>query len=200
MKTLGIVAVALALAGVAAAQVEYKRDFSADLVSRVGEHETQSRFYASKSRVRMEVLRQNAVTGVTIMDFKNRTFWQLIPERKLAMDMSAMVKAMQANANVSFLSGNAPDPSDPCASLKNYSCEKLGSEDANGRHTQKWIMKDSSGKSMTVWIDPSLPLAVKTEWQGGSGEYRNIKESPQAESLFQVPSDYKKSGGMGMPK
>jgi hypothetical protein len=195
-----IVALVLASTSVAFAQVEYKRDFSADLVSQVGGHQTQSKFYASKSRTRMEVFSQNTVRGVTIMDFKNKMFWQLMPERKIAMDMSAMVNAMQANANNSFLSGHPPNPDNPCAALKNYSCQKLGSEDVNGRSTQKWAMKDNNGKAMTAWIDPSLPLAVKTEWEGGSGEFRNIKEAPQPESLFQVPSDYKKSGGIGMPQ
>jgi hypothetical protein len=109
--------------------------------------------------------------------------------------MSSMMKAAQAAANNSLLSGNPPDPNNPCVTIRNTTCQKLGSEDVNGRHTQKWLMKDSNGKTMTAWIYPSLPLAVKTEWDGGSGEFRNIKEAPQPESLFQVPPDYKKTGG-----
>jgi hypothetical protein len=192
-----VVALVLASASVAFAQVEYKRDFSADLVSQVGGHQTQSKYYVSKSRMRMEVFIPNTGQMISIIDFKNQTYWQLRPEQKLAIDMSAMFKAVQAN---SFLSGQAPAPDNPCVALKNYSCQKLGSEDVNGRHTQKWLMKDNNGKAMTAWIDPSLPLAVKTEWEGGSGEFRNIKEASQPESLFQVPPDYKKNGGMGMPQ
>jgi hypothetical protein len=128
-----------------------------------------------------------------IMDLQNHTAWELRPQRKIATDMSAILKSAQGTANSDLLTGALPDPNNPCAAVRDFACHKLGTEDINGRHTEKWEMKDlKDNKLTTLWIDPSLPLAVKTQWEGGSGEYRNIKEGPQPESLFQVPPEYKK--------
>jgi len=169
----------------------YLREFSADNVSSIAGHETTSRFYAGKSRTRTEHIRDGEVTSVTIVDMEKQTAWRLNPQRKTAMDMSAMFKTGQAIAS-QMLTGAPFDPNDPCASLRNSKCHKLGAESMNGRQTQKWEVTDDSGKTMTVWIDASLPLAVKSMWSGGSGEFRNIKEAPQPGSLFEVPADYRK--------
>jgi len=187
------VIIALALATSVRAQTRFTKDFSADLVSEAGGHQTTSRFYASKNRTRSEILRKGTVIGVMLIDYGSHTGWNLRPQAKIATDMSAVMKSGLASMNKDVLTGAPPDPNNPCAALRSYTCRKLGSEDVNGRHTQKWEMKDTSnGQVMTVWIDPSLPLAVRTQWNGGGAEYRNIKEGPQPDSLFQVPSDYKK--------
>jgi hypothetical protein len=174
------------------AQTQFMRDFSADMVSQVNGQQTTARFYASKSRTRSEILRDGVVRSVMIMDLQNHTGWQLRPQAKVATDMSAFLRSAQNSLNKDVLSGGPPDPSNPCAALRESTCRKLGSEDVNSRQTQKWEIKDKDGKVTTMWIDSSLPLAVKTQWDGGSGEYRNIKDGPQPDSLFQVPPDYKK--------
>lgn len=108
----------------------------------------------------------------------------------ILLDMGVIVEHTSQN----LLTGSAPEPTNPCAALRAYTCSKLGNEDVNGRHTQKWEMKDTqNGNVMTVWIDPSLPWAVKTPSATFTSELRNLKEEPQPESLFQVPSDYRKS-------
>jgi hypothetical protein len=187
-----IATLVMCVATAAHAQTQFMRDFSADLVSQVNGQETTARFYASKSRTRSEFLRDGVVRSVMIMDLHNHSGWQLRPQAKVATDMSAFLKSPQNSTNKDVLTGAPPDPSNPCAALRESTCRKLGSEDVNGRQTQKWEIKDKGGKVMTLWIDPSLPLAVKTQWNGGSAEYRNIKESPQPDNLFQVPPDYRK--------
>jgi hypothetical protein len=188
-----VVATTLIVSSGVHAQTRFTRDFSADVISQAGGHQTISRFYASKSRTRSEILHNGEVVSVMLMDYQNHTGWNLRPRAKVATDMSAFLRNAQTSANKDVLSGAPPDPNNPCAALRGYTCRKLGSEDVDGRHTQKWEMKDTSNRQlMTVWIDPSLPLAVKTQWDGGSGEFRNIREEPQPDSLFEVPSDYKK--------
>lgn len=192
-QTMALVATLVVCTATAAhAQTQFTRDFSADLVSQVNGQQTTTRFYASKSRTRSEIVRDGVVRSVMIMDLQDHTGWQLRPQAKVATDMSAFLKSVQNSLNKDVLTGAPPDPSNPCAALRESTCRKLGSEEVNGRQTQKWEIKDKGGKVMTMWIDSSLPLAVKTQWDGGSGEYRNIKEGPQPDSLFRVPPDYKR--------
>jgi len=193
-KTTSILMPMLALCGVAYTQVRFARDFSADFVSESGGHETTGRYYASQGRTRNEIVHNGVVTSVMILDSQNHTAWELRPQHKLAVDMSAVVGNFQASASQNLLTGSPPDPSNPCAPLRAYTCRKLGNEDVNGRHSEKWEMKDTkNGNVMTVWIDPSLPWAIKTQSSSFTAEFRNLKEGPQPESLFQVPSDYRKS-------
>ncbi len=165
----------------------YFREFSADFVGNTSAPGTTSRIYVGKNRQRTEVLINGEVSQVTILDFQNNTGWLLRPRKKTAMDVSAMMKMGRE-----ITKDAPPNPNDPCAAVKGSTCRKLGTEDINGRHTQKWEMKDTDGKVMTLWVDPTLPLAIKTQSAALSGEYRNIKEVPQPDSLFQVPSDFRK--------
>jgi hypothetical protein len=193
-KITSILMLMLALCGAGHTQVRFARDFSADFVSESGGHETTARYYASQGRTRNEIVHNGVVTSVMILDPQNHTAWELRPQHKLAVDMSAVVANVQASASQNLLTGAPPDPSNPCAPLRAYTCRKLGNEDVNGRHTQKWEMKDTEhGNVMTVWIDPSLPWAIKTQSSSFTAEFRNLKEGPQPASLFQVPPDYSKS-------
>jgi hypothetical protein len=183
------------------AQTRFARDFSADLVSNNNGRQTTARFYASKSRTRSEILRNGVPSTVMIMDLENHTGWQLRPNQKMAFDMSAMLKSAQGLVNHNGLGGGPVNGTTPCAALPGYTCRNLGSDEVNGRHTQKWELKDKDGQVTTAWIDPSLPLAVKTQSAQGESEFRNIKEGPQPEQLFQVPADYRKTSfGVGAPR
>jgi hypothetical protein len=168
----------------------FKKDFSAENVSNIGGRETTSRFYASKGRIRTESIRNGVVSGIRIQDTNTKTAWMLSPQRKIAMDISEQSQlAMEAAA--SLVSGKPFDPDNPCAGIQGCTAKKLGSEVVNGRQTQKWEIKDRDGKSMIAWIDPTLPLAVRAQFAQGTAEFRNIKEGPQPDSLFQVPPNYR---------
>ncbi len=171
-----------------AQSARYFREFSADYGGSHSAPGTTSRIYVGKNKQRTDVLRNGEVSQSTILDFQNQTGWLLRMPEKTAMDMSAVIKMGVQEVTT----GAPPNPNDPCAALKGSTCRKLGTEDVNGRHTQKWEMKDSDGKAMTVWIDPTLPLAVKMQSAALNAEFRNIQEGPQPESLFQVPSDFRK--------
>jgi hypothetical protein len=72
-------------------------------------------------------------------------------------------------------------------------CKKLGSETINGHPCEIWEATDqSSGRSMSLWIDQVLHFPVRIHVSDGSViEFTNIKEGPQDASLFSVPTDYK---------
>jgi hypothetical protein len=187
--------VMLALCGVGHTQARFARDFSADFVSESRGSETTGRYYTSQGRTRDEIVYNGLVTSVRIQEALNHTTWELEPQRKLAMDMSFIVgHHLAVSASQVLRDGSPLDPSNPCAPLRAYNCRKLGNEDVNGRHTEKWEIKDTqNGNVMTVWIDPSLPAAVKIQSATFTSELRNLKEESQPESLFQVPSDYRKT-------
>jgi outer membrane lipoprotein-sorting protein len=187
--------VVFAAAGTAFAQARAQLpDMSADMVSSASGRETQGKFYTSKGRIRIESGRGT----VMIMDPAHDSGWMLQPERKVAMDMGAQMKAGREAAG-KIVSQGPVDPNNPCAVLKGTNCKKLGTETVNDRQTQKWELKDEDGKTVNVWIDPKLWLAVKTQTPDYTGEFRNIKEGPQPESLFQVPADYQKVSRPGGP-
>jgi hypothetical protein len=174
-------------------------DMSADMVSSGGGLQSQGKFYTSKGRIRVESSRGT----IMIMDPAMATGWALNSQRKTAVDVSASMKAAQQSGN-KMVGQMSPkeilvDPNNPCAALKGSSCKKLGNEMTNGRQTTKWEVRDSDGKPVYLWIDPKLWLAVKTQTENYTGEFRNIKEGPQPDSLFQVPADYKKVSRPGMP-
>jgi hypothetical protein len=171
----------------------FKKDFSADYISNLRGHETTSHFYASKNMIRTETSR-NGATAIKIQDPNAKTAWILSPQRKIAMDVSAQYRAV-IEAVAGLFGGKPVDPDNPCAGIQGCTAKKLGSEIVNGRQTKKWEIKDKDGKSMIAWIDPTLPLVVRTQYEQGSVEFRNIKEGPQPESLFQVPPDYRKLAG-----
>lgn len=175
-----------------AQEFPFKVNFSADLFVN---GETTSKLYVGNRKVRREVFRNAVLTGVQITDYGNKTMWTLMPQQKIAMDQSYLFRSISKDLTAGY-----PDPDHPCASMPDYTCRKLGAETVNGRPTQKWEMKGQDGKSFYSWIDPKLYLAVKGQDVSGFKEFRNIKEGPQPDNLFQVPPDYQKiSGGPGGP-
>lgn len=192
-----MVLVAFAMLPTVRAQVPAKfPDMSADMVSSSGGMNSQGKFYTSKGRIRLESSRGT----IMIMNPAEGTGWLLNTRRKTAMDMSATMKMTQEKLAAS--SGMNPedvllDPNNPCAALKGSTCKKLGSETVNGRQTTKWEIHETDGQTINVWVDPKLWLAVKTQTPNYTGEFRNIQEGPQPESLFEVPADYRKVAGPG---
>lgn len=72
----------------------------------------------------------------------------------------------------------------------------LGSEQVNGRKTEKWEMTSSytGGQSMVSyqWYDPALQMIISEEQPGGfKRDLVNITQQPQPAALFKVPAGYK---------
>ena len=177
-------------------------DFSAEVMTRAGgggrsaaAGESTGRFYTSKGRVRTETYRNGVVVNAMIIDARNRTAWQLSPERKMAVDMSANFAAAQQQANA--MVQTPLDPKNPCAALPGATCQKVGSDTVAGRSTEKWEITEKDGMRMVMWIDPALHFALKVQAAQFEAEFRNVKLAPQPDTLFQVPADYQRLGPGG---
>jgi hypothetical protein len=199
-----VVATCTILCAAGGAQTFEFPDFSADVVThfsggRGNEADGKGRFFTSKGRVRTETYRGDTLSGVMITDMRNQTALRLMPQRKVAMDLSATFKAAQQSMNA--MVQKPVDPANPCAALPGMTCTKLGSEAVDGRTTQKWELKDKNGKPLYLWTDPALHFALKVQGQGYSSEFHNVKVGPQPDNLFQVPPDYRKmTAPAGVPE
>ncbi|MBM9536686.1 hypothetical protein [Desulfobulbus alkaliphilus] len=69
---------------------------------------------------------------------------------------------------------------------------RIGSEDVNGRNTEKWTC-DVPGEGIeTVWYDTRLQMPIRSEDEDGRFALTNIKEGSQPASLFIPPPGYTK--------
>ena len=78
--------------------------------------------------------------------------------------------------------------------------ELAGSENINGRTTEKWKMiasRPGSADQLTWrWYDPEIKMNIREEQPGGVlREIRNIRIAPQPARLFTVPDDYRELEG-----
>lgn len=72
-----------------------------------------------------------------------------------------------------------------------HTWKRVGVEKVNGYECAKYVSPDSMRKR---WICGKLHLIVRSESpQYGTMEYRNIREHPLSDSLFEVPSGYRKA-------
>lgn len=196
-------------ASIHAQQRLFAVDFSADQFAYEAGHPDQAmnvgKLYVGKGRMRRET-HTAQVSVVTLIDPARGQMWQLMPERKMAVDMGASFRQMgeMMGANIQSMQTLKPtDPNNPCADSKYVKCQKVGTETINGRSVQKWEFT-STGMGRIVksyqWIDPKLYIAIKREDDHGGMELRNIKEGPQLDTLFEVPADYRKMTPQDMGK
>jgi outer membrane lipoprotein-sorting protein len=170
--------------------IGYGQDFSADVVNTSNKDGAKSgRVYVKRNKMRIDraaagseavplILVDMDSHMVTIMDATNHAYMkaELGPEQGL-----------------SFF--RAKDANNACPDLQKMAsftgCKKAGNEAVNGRLTVKYTGNSEDGKPGFVWVDPEVNFVVK--WQtkpDETGELRNIKVAPQAESLFDIPSGY----------
>ncbi len=187
-------AVLLLLGAIAVAQMPLQ--FSADMVmtpgGKHGGEPMTGKYYFGGNKIRMEM---NAAGQqvISIIDVDRNVMDQLMPQQKMymEMDMNKMPMGKQRMPDVKQY-----DASNPCAADKDVTCNKLGSEMVNGRMCDKWEFTPKAGTqgvARTVWIDKSSHIPIKTLMADGTLiEFRNLKEGPQAASLFQIPAGYQK--------
>ncbi len=196
-------------ASVKAQQRLFAADFSADQFAYETAHPDKvievGKLYVGKGRMRQEMHSPHG-TMVTLIDPVSGQMWQLMPERKMAVDVGASFRQMgemMGASSQSMQTLKPTDPNKPCADSKYVTCQKVGTETINGRSAQKWEFTHTgmgrSSKSYQ-WIDPKLYIVIKREDNSGGMELRNIKEGPQPDNLFEVPADYRKMTPQDMSK
>ncbi|HLK31824.1 MAG TPA: hypothetical protein VKT29_01960 [Terriglobales bacterium] len=177
----------------------FGQEFSADFVNTSKDHRASgpSKIYVGKNKMRIETNEGGQMgMGAGIMDFANQKMIILLPQQKMYME--SMPQMMQERR----MWFRPDDANNACPEYEamvkkfghneNVTCQKVGPDVVNGRPAIKYSGTSNNGHGY-VWVDQKLRFVTK--WQddkGSSGELQNIKEGPQAASLFEVPSDYHK--------
>ena len=143
------------------------------------------------------------------MDRNKRVGWMLNPAKKEYVEMKGPAPGPQTEAP-----SRPPLPDEPGSACQEgrpgLTCEKLGTEQMNGRTTHKWAFtrtRQGQTSRSVVWIDPELRTSIREEFQGGYvRELRDVRVGPPPAALFAVPRGYTKidmptqsEGGQGGP-
>jgi len=157
----------------------FAEDFSADMVSKMGNQVTQSKLYVSGDKIRMDMKE-----GVMITRMDKQLSWMLMPSDKMYMehpiDMSQLPKTSKD------LDGEMERT-------------PLGTETVDGQQAEKFkVAYTQDGKTNEVyqWLVNDIPIKVEAVNGSFSMEYKNMIFGPQPASLFEIPAGYEK---MQMP-
>ena len=167
-------------------------EFSADMLS--------NNVIKGKIYVKGENFRQEIKTpgGNQVMIFRNDKglVWTLMPQNRMYLEMSGTA---MGDINPRVVQKEIE---------KTAKKEHLGKENVNGYTCEKYkfIFRDKSKGSTIQWLSKKLKFPVKMEINSPDGqvviEYKNIKETKLSDSLFKVPSGYRKmtmpAGMLGM--
>ena len=148
------------------------------------------KLYFAGQRVRMEMTAQGN-TSIMISDQSRKIAYVVMPQQKMYMEMSTDRPGAQRGPD-----WQAYDATNPCKTMQDTTCERIGTEAVDGRMCNKWKFT-STGKngnsSRTVWIDQNTGIPIKTLVSDGTMmELTNIKVGPQSAGLFEVPAGYQK--------
>jgi hypothetical protein len=179
-------AIVLAAASSAAAQ-----QFSADqIVHHADGSESRAKLYVSHPKIRVETPAQGGrPAAVLIVDLAKQHTWTLLPASKKYVEASGA----EAMKPLAFFAPKDGKPCDPSAPKPGAACRQLGPETFLGRATDKWESTTTvNGKpaSVRLWIDAQLHYALKWDSNPAGGELQNLREGPQAASLFTLPKGY----------
>jgi hypothetical protein len=173
--------VVFCVAGVARAM-----EFSADAVMSSKERTSTSKMYIKDKKIRTE---PEGIPHYSIMRGDKNVVWMVMPSEKAFMEMK-------------------PDPSKkPKVDEKvqgEVSRKLVGSETVGGHPTQKYLVTytvDGKTDKMYQWMATDMKFPIKSAAFDGSWtmEYKNIKMGGQPDSLFEIPSGYKKMDMPAMP-
>ena len=158
-------------------------DFSADVVTTQGGKTINAKVFVSGEKSRME-----APESISISRVDKKVVWILMPGQKMYMEQPFDTKKMMT----------APEKVEG-----ELDRALLGKDTVDGKTADKYkVTYEIEGikNEMFQWVESGSNLPLKSAALDGSWsvEYRNINTGPQPDSLFEVPSDYKKFS-MDMP-
>lgn len=186
------VATSSMLSGSIAAQAQ---QFSADIVMR---REAASmpagRLHVLDGKVRIET--PELTDGFFLVDATKPSAYFVRPAARIYMDARQSSELTRLLVPV--------DPDEPCrqwqamahlaglAEQGDWRCEQTGEEEIDGRHAVIFHAVTGSGE-LSSWIDRArkFPLRIKTE-DGTIIALEQIKDEPQAASLFEPPPNFRK--------
>lgn len=182
-------------AGISQAR-DWGPDFSADLVLTNPANPNQSKsaeFVSSKGRTRttssippQRAAKQGLGTlQVDIVNPYQGAMWRLFPQKgKYYESRGEPVDSLPAPLLPS-------DSEHPCNTADEMKCTHLGTEDVNGRVTEKWqitVPAKEGEVTTTLWFDGELGIPIRELVPGKMmREMANINVGPQSEKQFELP-------------
>jgi uncharacterized protein DUF4412 len=165
-----------------AASLVQAAEFTATMVTKAGGVEIPGKIYVKENKVRNEV-QAGGQSSIHILRPDKKVVWIIMPQQKAYVEMPITHTAQQKML---------PLTEDQKAKMK-----KVGTETINGYACDKYETTMShQGKPMQVftWVatDLGVPIKIVSEDGSFSMEYKDIKPGQVADSLFDVPQDYKK--------
>ena len=136
-----------------------------------------------------------------IIDSAAHAVFLLVPEKKSYVESTELAADLSHGASIF----RPQDPSNPCAEWielvrKHFqvqlTCRKIRDEILDGRQTENWQGSAApEGGWGNLWYDPKLRFVVKLRSYPKRAnlegyDLEDIKEGPQAETLFELPGDY----------
>jgi len=177
------------------AQIPQLTPFSADMQMSSMQagpvnREMSGKLYVSQQAMRMDMHGEGPREAIIITTFATKTVDILMPQQQMYIEHKAGENPMHHGPNAADV--HPYDPKNPCAADPGTTCKNLGTETVNGRSADHWQITHKDGNVTEVWIDNQLHFPIKTVSEGTIWQLTNIKEGPQAASLFQVPAGYRK--------
>lgn len=155
-------------------------EFSADMVIQPkGDEPMSGKIYVKGDKVRQETSEEGESQVMIIRPDKKVT-WMLTPEEKTYMEMPYQ------SEDKTFEEWTAE---------KEKKSKFLGEETVSGMPCMKYESVEDGEKTI-FWISKQFPFPLKVEDAEVTMEYKNVKEGPLADSLFELPQGYEK---MAMP-
>jgi len=186
----GIIAISLCILFVFIAGTALALDFSADTVTTTGQHKVSGKIYYTDDKFRTDIKSPQDMTMIARQDKK--VVWNIMHDQKMYMEMPIR-EENKPRVNKEFEG--------------EIERKLIGKETIDGHPTEKYLItykvRDNSNQ-VYQWIATDINFPIKTEDVDGNftQEYKNIEMGKQDDSLFEVPSGYKKfdvPGGMRMP-
>lgn len=174
------------------------QQFLADLA--IVRHEGEAALPAGKLRVfdnKVRIETPDFADGFFLVDGAKPTAYFARPADHTFMDARQSSRLTRLFVRV--------DPADPCrqwqamaalaglAVQNPWRCERVGQETIEGRDAIAFRARLPDVRDMVGWIDPGLqfPLRIRTD-DGVTVTAENIRNEPQAASLFEIPSNFRK--------
>ena len=183
-------AIASALVVFGAGSFALAAEFSAEMIQKASGKTMTGNICIKGKKMRMEMNTPGARMVHIFLPDENRAL-MLYPDQKMYMEMNTKDTSRRASMMDEKLEDKA---------TKKY----LGTETVNGYLCDKYefTFHDTSMGKTTQWFSKKLSYPVKMVHQGEQGEtvteYKNIKEGGVSDSVFQLPSGYKKMQMPGM--
>jgi len=157
--------------------VVFAQEFSADIVSTGKEGSSSGKIYTSKNKIRME-----QQGNIIISRIDRNVTWIIMPAEKVYIEQKVDPR------NIAGVMDEVPGQVERQA---------LGEEEIDGRMTDKYKVDYTYGgetSGMFVWTTQGSNIPVKTMAVDGSWsmEYKNLREGPQSDDLFEIPAGYEK--------